>query len=165
MSKKTKIVVGLAISSIAVLMLIAVVLMTKPAPTKVTKTSSLLESQEDTKPIPTVGADVQVRLVSVQAKKEVKLVVDGVPASTTTIEYEFTYSTSEQDSEGIFSTAKLKAGETSFPKVFERQITLGTCSRNVCRYHNITSDIMVRLKFEGGYGSRLFEKNFDSSKL
>lgn len=165
MKKNTKIVVAILIAVAACILVFIVVVMRKPAPAKVTKTSTLVESQDETGPIPTVGADVKVRLVSVQAKKEVKLLVEGVPAKTTSIEYELTYSTTEQDSEGIFSTAKLKPGETSFPSVFDRQITLGTCSRNVCRYHNITSDIMVRLKFEGEYGSKLFEKNFPSSNL
>lgn len=165
MKKNTKIIVAVLIAVAACVLVFVILALRKPAPAKVTKTSTLLESQEDTEPIPTVGADVKVRLQSVQAKQEVKLIVDGVPEKTKSIEYEFTYSTSEQDSEGIFSTAKLKPGETAFPRVFERQITLGTCSRNVCRYHKITSDIMVRLKFEGEYGSKLFEKNFDSSNL
>lgn len=157
--------IAVAAAVIALAIVVSIVVLRKPAQVEVKKTSQLLESQDDTEPIPTVGPEVKVKLVSIQPKKEVKLVVEGVPAKTTSIEYEFTYSTKEQDSEGVFSTAKLKEGETAFPKAFERQITLGTCSKNVCRYHDITSDVVVRLKFEGEYGSRLFQKEFPSSDL
>jgi len=165
MQKNRKIMIAVIAIVLAVAVLIGFVLLRKPAPAEVKKTSQLIESQEDTEPIPTVGPEVKVKLVSVQPMKEVKLVVDGVPAKTTSLEYEFTYSTKDQESEGVFSTARLKEGETSFPKTFERQITLGTCSKNVCRYHVITSDIVVRLKFEGEYGSQLFERNFPSQDL
>ncbi len=163
----TKIKITIAVSTVVVgLIILALLLVSrKPAQAPVTKTSSLIESQYDTKPIPTVGPDVKVSLGSVTRGQEVKLVVDGVPADTTSIEYEFTYSTKEQESEGIFSTARPTKGDTVFPATFERQITLGTCSRNVCRYHVITSDITVRLKFEGKYGSALFEKKFKSDVL
>lgn len=165
MQKNTKIIIAVGILLVSVLIVLGLIFMRKPAQVEVKKTSQLLESQEDTEPIPTVGPEVRVKLVSVREGQEVKLVVDGVPAKTKIIEYEFTYSTSEQDSEGVFSTAKPKEGEAVFPSTFERQITLGTCSRNICRYHQITSDVTVRLKFEGEYGSLLFQKDFPSSDL
>ncbi len=165
MQRNTKILIAVIVIIVSVALVVGIALLRKPAPVEVKKTSQLLESQDDTEPIPTVGPEVKVKLVSIQPKKEVKLVVEGVPAKTTSLEYEFTYSTKEQESEGVFSTARPKEGETIFPKTFERQITLGTCSKNVCRYHSITSDIVVRLKFEGEYGSRLFEKEFPSSDL
>lgn len=157
--------ISIAVAFITLAIVVGMVLLRKPAPVEVKKTSQLLESQDDTEPIPTVGPEVKVQIVSIQPKKEVKLVVEGVPTNTTSLEYEFTYSTKEQESEGVFSTARPKPGESSFPKTFERQITLGTCSKNVCRYHVITSDVVVRLKFEGEYGSRLFQKEFPSSDL
>ncbi len=157
--------IAAGIGLVALVMVVGMLMMRKPATTEVKRTSQLLDSQDENEVIPTVGPEVKVKLVSIQPKKEVKLVVEGVPDKTSIIEYEFTYSTKEQESEGVFSTAKPKDGATSFPKLFERQITLGTCSKNVCRYHNITSDVVVRLKFEGEYGSRLFEKSFSSSDL
>lgn len=157
--------IGVGIGLVALILVVGMLLLRKPPTTEIKKTSQLLDSQDENEVIPTVGPEVKVKLVSVQPKKEVKLVVEGVPDTTAIIEYEFTYSTKEQESEGVFSTAKPKEGETSFPKLFERQITLGTCSKNVCRYHDITSDVVVRLKFEGAYGSRLFEKSFPSSDL
>ncbi len=165
MNKNTKIIISVAVAVISLTIVVGLVVLRKPAQVEVKQTSQLLESQDDTEPIPTVGPEVKVKLVSIQPKKEVKLVVEGVPTNTTSLEYEFTYSTKEQESEGVFSTARSKPGESSLPKTFERQITLGTCSRNVCRYHDITSDVVVRLKFEGEYGSRLFQKEFPSSDL
>jgi predicted methyltransferase len=97
--------------------------------------------------------------------KEIKLTVAGVPTSTTAIEYELTYSTKDQPSEGVFSTAKPKDGQSAFASTFERTITLGTCSRNVCRYHAITSPIKVTLKFEGGYGAQIAQKDFELSSI
>lgn len=160
-----KIMVAVGAMVVGVVLVVAFVSTRRSAPPVQSKTSALVASQEDTKPIPTVGPEVKVSLESVQKGKEVKLVIDGVPSGTTSIEYEFTYSTKEQESEGIFSTARPAKGETAFSRTFERQITLGTCSRNVCRYHVITSDVVVRLRFEGGYGSAIFEKNFPSSSL
>ena len=115
--------------------------------------------------LPTVSPDVKVELISVQPKKEIQLKVSGVPSGTTTIEYELTYSTAEQASEGVFSSARPSPGESSFSPNFERKITLGTCSRNVCRYHEITSDIVVRLRFEGGYGAQIYEGEFPTDDL
>ncbi|MEI7652690.1 MAG: hypothetical protein WCJ70_00220 [bacterium] len=115
--------------------------------------------------IPTAGPGVKVNLVSVDALKEIKLTVAGVPTGTSSIEYELTYSTKDQPSEGVFSTAKPKDGQTAFGSTFERAITLGTCSRNVCRYHAITSPIKVTLKFEGGYGAQIAQKDFELSSI
>jgi len=164
-NKKILIAIGLIVGAIVLVGVIINLTRPKTSVSVTKKTSKLAESQIDSEAIPTVGPEVQVKIVSIDPKKVVKLVVDGVPSNTTSLEYEFIYSTSEQDSEGVFSTAKPKEGLKSFPKSFEREITLGTCSRNVCRYHIITSKITVRLKFEGDYGSKLFQKDFDSSIL
>lgn len=167
MQKNKKIIIALGLIILSILLVGVIITLTRPKASVSTtsKTSKLAESQIDSEVIPTVGPEVKVKIVSIDPKKVVKLVVDGVPSNTTSLEYEFIYSTSEQDSEGVFSTAKPKEGLKSFPKTFEREITLGTCSRNVCRYHVITSKITIRLKFEGDYGSRLYQKDFDSSIL
>lgn len=157
--------IGLGIGLVGVVLIAVVVLSKKPTPVQKKDVSQLEQSQDDLDVIPTVGPEVKVELVSVVPKQEVKLVVTGVPDNTSSLEYEFTYSTKEQDTEGVFSTAKPKEGSRFFPKTFERQITLGTCSRNVCRYHNVTSNIKVTLKFEGDYGARLLQKEFDLASI
>lgn len=124
-----------------------------------------VEAEDDLDVIPTVTSDVKVSLVSVDPKKEVKLVVDGVPPDTNAIEYELTYSTDDQDAQGAYSTASPDKGKTTFDSKFERKVTLGTCSNNVCRYHVVTSPIKVSIKFEGTYGMRIFQKDYDSANL
>lgn len=140
-------------------------LMSRNQATPVKKPLIAITQSPDRDVIPTVGPEVKVNLVSVDALKEIKLTVAGVPTSTTAIEYELTYSTKDQPSEGVFSTAKPKDGQSAFASTFERTITLGTCSRNVCRYHAITSPIKVTLKFEGGYGAQIAQKDFELSSI
>ncbi len=162
MNKKTI----LPIAAIAlVVIVLAGYLLTRPAaPPLVKKTIQITQAPEN-EIIPTVGPEVQVSLKPITPKQEIKLTIEGVPEKTTSIEYELTYSTKEQESEGVFSTARPKEPATTFGTLFERQITLGTCSRNVCRYHAITSDMKVTVKFEGDYGSKLFQKEFKTDDL
>lgn len=165
MDKKYQVIFAAGAIVVGIVILLVFAQSRRQTPPAQEKTSSLVESQKDLKPIPTVGPSVKVTLESVQKGKEAKLVVDGVPGGTDSIEYELTYSTREQESEGIFSTARPAKGESAFPTKFERQVTFGTCSRNVCRYHVITSDITIRLKFEGTYGAALFERSFPNENL
>lgn len=129
------------------------------------KDQEFSEASDDLMAIPTVTSDVKVSLESVNPKKVIKFVVEGVPPGTKSIEYELTYSTKDQDSQGVFSTAKPDKGDSTFGSDFEREITLGTCSKNVCKYHDITSDIAVSLKFEGSYGARIFNKSYKTASL
>ncbi|MEI6326629.1 MAG: hypothetical protein WCO78_00740 [Candidatus Roizmanbacteria bacterium] len=162
MNKKT--IIPVAAIGLVVVSLV-VYLVTRPAAPPVTKKTIQITQAPENEIIPTVGPEVKVDLKSVTSKQIISLVVDGVPANTTAIEYELTYSTKEKDADGAFSTAKPKAPETTFGKTFERQITLGTCSRNVCRYNVVTSDIKVSVKFEGAYGSQLFQKDYKMDNL
>jgi hypothetical protein len=162
MNKKT--ILPIAAIALVVLALVGY-LVTRPAAPPLAKKAIQITQAPENEIIPTVGPEVQVSLKSITPKQEIKLIVEGVPDKTTSIEYELTYSTKKQESEGVFSTAKPKEPATTFGKTFERQITLGTCSRNVCTYHEITSDIKVTLKFEGDYGSKLFQKEFKTADL
>lgn len=157
--------IGVGLVVLTILVVLGFVFLRKPAPVAQKSVSELEQSQDDLDAIPTTGPEVKVSIVSVQPKKEIKLVVEGVPSGTSALEYELTYSTAEQDAEGVFSTAKPDKGSTTFGTKFERQITLGTCSRNVCRYHVITSPVKVILKFEGSYGARILQKEFDQTVL
>lgn len=162
--KDKKVIIGVGI---AVLLVLAFVLLRGGQPSKTTqpiqKTSML--SDEDLDIIPTVGPEVKVSLESVQKGKEIKIVIDGVPTSTAAIEYELTYPTDEKEAEGLFGTASPEEGGTEFGKTFERQITVGTCSKAVCRYHKVTGPFQVTIKFEGTYGAQLFQSEFPSANL
>lgn len=167
MNSKTKKIVLIALPLLVVVvgLAIAFFVFNKPKVTTQSDNSEFAEAVDDLEAIPTVTADVKVSLESIQPKKEIKLVVGGVPTGTKSIEYELTYSTKDQDSQGVFSTASPDKGALTFGKDFERDITLGTCSKNVCKYHVITSPIKVSLKFEGSYGARIFQKEYDSASL
>ena len=130
-----------------------------------TQTKEFTEAADDLGTIPTVGPGVKVALESIVPKQEIKLMVEGIPVGTKSLEYELTYSTKDQDSQGVFSTAKPEKGSSKFGSTFMREITLGTCSRNVCKYHEITSPIKVSLKFEGDYGAQIFQKEYDLASL
>ena len=167
MNTKTKkiIVITLPILVVVVGLLIAYFVFNKPKATNKVDDTEFTEAADDLEAIPTVTKDVVVSLEPIQPKKEIKLIVKGVPQGTKSIEYELTYSTKDQDSQGVFSTAGPEKNALTFGADFERDITLGTCSKNVCKYHVITSPIKVSLKFEGSYGARIFQKDYDSASL
>lgn len=121
--------------------------------------SSQIEKKGDVLPtsdiIPTIDESVNVNLTS-QDKKEVILIIENLPKNTTTIEYELSYFTKGNLPKGVIGTI-----ETQDKDSIERRITLGTCSSGTCVYDEGVNNIKVSLKFEGEYGNKLFEKEFD----
>lgn len=95
--------------------------------------------------------DIGLQLSLTPDQKEVVMTItklDGVKS----IEYETSYDAEEKDPESG-ETAILTQGATSGDPVevkgmdkLERKITLGTCSKNVCRYHKVVSDIHFVIK-------------------
>ncbi|MFO0703334.1 MAG: hypothetical protein U0525_01255 [Patescibacteria group bacterium] len=167
MDSKTKkiLIITLPILTIVIGLVVGYFVLNKQSASSQAENPEFIESQDDQEAIPTVTNDVKVSLESIVPKKEIMLKVAGVPQGTKSIEYELTYSTKDQESQGVFSTAKPEKGSTDFGGVFERKITLGTCSKNVCKYHDITSDIKVSLKFEGSFGARMYQGSFKTSSL
>lgn len=106
--------------------------------------------------VPTVDGNVKVDLIS-SNRKEATLIIRGIPNGTTSIEYVLSYETVEGGLQGINSTITLANGEREFTK----QITLGTCSSGTCVYHNIKGKIKVELKFNGNYGEKIYEKQYE----
>lgn len=105
--------------------------------------------------LPTVDSSVLVDLTS-KDKKEAILTIKSIPNGTLTIEYELSYLAKGNLPKGVIGTINIE-GENSI----ERKITLGTCSSGSCVYDEGVTSIKVNLKFEGDYGSRLFEKEFE----
>lgn len=105
--------------------------------------------------IPTIDSSVEVDLTS-SDKKEVVLKINKIPAGTQTIEYELSYLTKEDLPKGVIGTINLKEENS-----IKRKITLGTCSSGKCVYDQGVENIKVSLKFNGNYGSKLFEKEFE----
>lgn len=106
--------------------------------------------------VPTVDASVKVSLAAEDAqKKEVVLKASALPANTTSVEYELSYLTASQGLQGVIGTVTLE-GEDKF----EKKLTLGTCSSGTCVYHQVVGKIKLTLKFNGDYGAKLFEKEY-----
>lgn len=137
-----------------------------------TKDDNNNQGYETQKLIPTVDSSVQVELKSLK-KGEVVLKINNPPKNTETVDFELSYLVENSDlqneggqglvSQGVIGSCYLinkeyQCGEESFQG---RKIILGTCSSGVCRYHNIKSPIKVTLKFNGLYGEKIFEKEFD----
>lgn len=112
---------------------------------------------EDVQPteaiIPTLDSSVKVDLTSSLGGKEVMLEIKHIPTDTRTIEYELSYQTRQQGLQGVIGTIMLN-NESKY----EKRITLGTCSSGKCVYHEVVGKIKLTLKFTGGYGDKLFEK-------
>ena len=105
--------------------------------------------------LPTVDSSVLVDLVS-KDKKEAVLTIKNIPNRTSAIEYELSYFAKGDLPKGVLGTINVE-GE----KEVERRITLGTCSSGSCVYDQGVTSIKVNLKFEGEYGSSLFDKEFE----
>jgi len=106
---------------------------------------------------PTVDASTTVELKADRLKREVTLTIEGIPSGTTDIEYEMSYIAEGDLPKGVIGTIEVK-GKTTIEKT---GITLGTCSSGACVYDKGVKSIKVALKFNGAYGSRSFEKEFD----
>lgn len=123
------------------------------------KQSSKLDSLPDVEVIPTVGPEVKVSLKADKLKQEVAMSIAGVPDGTSSIEYEFSYDKivdGESIPDGAIGTIEFDGEDP-----VSRDITLGTCSAKVCKYHEGVKLIKVVLKFQGDYGSKLFQDEFE----
>ncbi len=106
---------------------------------------------------PTVDASVKVDLSADRLKREVALTIAGVPDNTDTIEYELSYLAEGDLPKGVIGTIEV-AGKKNIEKA---GITLGTCSSGACIYDKGVKSIKVSLKFNGDYGAKIFEKEFE----
>lgn len=107
--------------------------------------------------LPPVGEEVEVSLTPRYDKKAVILKISQIPPETTSIDYELSYETSEGLPRGVLGTLHLKEGEGSV----EREIVLGTCSRNVCVYDTGVEKVNLVLKFNFPQGSSQFQKEYE----
>ena len=105
--------------------------------------------------IPTVDQSVKVAFTSQAGGHEVLLKVEGIPADTQSVDYELSYQTAAQGLQGVIGTVEL-----SGKNKLEKKLTLGTCSSGTCVYHQVVGKINLTLKFTGGYGEKIYQKDF-----
>ncbi len=118
------------------------VLAPKPAPPAV--------EELKTETLPTVDTSVQVNLTkSTTQTNAVALSVKGMAGKMKTIEYELTY-----DSRGITQGAMARPIDVSGKDTFDRDIYLGTCSRNVCTPHLGVTKVSLTLVFTDTSGQK-----------
>jgi len=149
--KKSNLVVIVPVLIVLVIVVIIVVNLNK---TK-TEKKSVINPTEIESVVPTTDSSTVATLTSSNGGKEVVLKIDGIPNGTTTIDYELSYSTKQQGFQGVIGTISSEK-----ESVFEKKITLGTCSSGKCVYHEVVGSIKTTLKFNGGYGEKILEKEF-----
>ena len=123
----------------------------KPSGQSAEKKDSVFE--EPTEVIPTVDSSVKA---SIEGSTEATISLSGIPAGTKEIEYELSYETKSGSIEGVFGKIEVNGSSQA-----EEEVTFGTCSSGVCRYHEIDGPINGVFKFSGSYGERLLETSFD----
>jgi hypothetical protein len=114
------------------------------------------QTSEENAVVPTVDASVQVSLEKVSGGHEVLLTIKGLPKGTQTLEYALSYDTKTQVGQGVIGPPVDVNGKSEY----EKQFTLGTCSSGKCVYHDVVGPIKLELKFNGDYGSKIFDKDF-----
>lgn len=110
--------------------------------------------------LPEVDASVLVTLAkSKSAANTVVLSVKGLGSKYSTVAYELTY-----DSEGLIKgvNSGSKPIDVSGQSGFEREVYLGTCSKNVCKPDPGVKKVTVVLEFTDSSGNRSqFSKEFN----
>ena len=107
--------------------------------------------------LPLIDEKVEVTLTPRYDKKAVVLRVAKIPEGVTSIDYELSYETGEGLPRGVLGTIRLEEGKKSV----EREILLGTCSRNVCVYDTGVKKVNLVLKFNSPQGSSQFQKEYE----
>lgn len=114
--------------------------------------------EEPDEEIPAVDASVKV---TIEGRTEGVITISGIPEGTTEIEYQLTYNKKnlvdgEGLQDGVLGRIKV-ANETEV----EEDVTFGTCSSGVCRYHDIDGPVSGSFLFTGSYGKQILEQKFD----
>ena len=117
-----------------------------PAPTKILEKIAV----ED------VG---EITLTPRYDKKAVTLKIKGISDKIDTAEYEFQYETIDGKNQGVLGRIDVSSQKNAL-----KEILLGTCSKNICRYDVATRGVMT-IKFTGADGfEKVFQKEYEFSK-
>ncbi len=108
--------------------------------------------KKPTNVIPTVDSTV---MVEIEGDKDAVITIKGVPEGTEDIEFELSYPTKNGSVEGVFGSIEVDGED-----MVEKEVTFGTESSGVKRYHEIDGDVSGIFKFSGEYGQKMLEKEF-----
>lgn len=108
--------------------------------------------EEPAEDIPAVDSSV---IATIKGKTDAVITIENIPEGTDAIEYELSYNTAAGSIEGVFGTIEV-TGDTA-----EEEITFGTCSSGVCRYHTIEGAVNGTFIFSGSYGEQMLEQEFE----
>ncbi len=123
---------------------------------KAAKKETVFEQPD--KEIPTVDSTVKV---TIEGRTEGVITVSGIPEGTTEIEYQLTYNKKNLvDGEGLQDGVLGRIKVKNESEVSE-DVTFGTCSSGVCRYHDIDGPVTGSFLFTGSYGKKILEQKFD----
>lgn len=111
-------------------------------------------------PIEPIDPAIQVSVRKSRVKANTVVVsVSGLGSKVASVAYELTY-----DSQGLIKgvNSGSKPIDTSGKDTFEREIYLGTCSRNVCKPDQGVKKVSVVLEFTNSSGKKSqFSKDFE----
>ncbi len=124
------------------------------------KEAAPVAEEEITTQLPQADASIGVSIAFVKAKPNtVVLIVSNLASKYISVGYELTY-----DSQGLIKgvNSGSKLIEVAGQDGFEREVYLGTCSRNVCKPDLGVAKVSVVLEFTGIDGKKSqFSKDFD----
>lgn len=92
--------------------------------------------------------------ITIKGKTDAEISVKNIPANTKSISYELSYNTKSGSVEGVFGMIDVDNANAT------EQITFGTCSSGVCKYHQIDGTVKGIFIFEGSYGQKMREQEF-----
>lgn len=106
--------------------------------------------------LPTISdKELIVDLTPRADRKAVFLKITKFPKGTTMIEYEMTYDTNGVE-RGVMGTINIKSDD----ELINREILLGSCSKNVCVYDKNVEKIKLVLRIETKEGTKSWSKEF-----
>lgn len=104
--------------------------------------------------LPPADPNIVVELIPLTSGQTVDLRISKIPNDIASVEYELKYKTNNK-TEGVFGTAQVEDSRVT------REITLGTCSSGVCKYHTIPDGKgTLTIKFNSSKGATRFQKEF-----
>ena len=151
---------SIILSVLAVLLAVTGFVVYKQIFTTSSKPKEEVVEEEIVETLPQVDSSVVVDVKKSASKDNTVIMkVTGMASKMATVGYELTY-----DSQGLIKgvNSGSKPNETTNQNEFERDIYLGTCSRNVCKPDVGVTKVSIVMEFTDTNGKKSqFSKDFD----